>query len=85
MPQACYKHPMANLQVKDLPDELHERLRSCAARRGTTIREVVLAAVRHELEHERFLARVESREPVDLGTPIAELLKAEREEREGRL
>jgi plasmid stability protein len=76
---------MANLQVKDVPDELHERLRDCAARRGTTIREIVLEAVRHELEHERFLARLETRRAVDLGVPIVELLSEEREERERRL
>lgn len=76
---------MANLHVKDVPDELHERLRDCAARRGTTIREIVLEAVRHELEHERFLARLETRRAVDLGAPITELLSEEREERERRL
>ncbi|MFN2426771.1 MAG: hypothetical protein ABR587_10050 [Candidatus Binatia bacterium] len=76
---------MANLQVKDVPDELHERLRNCAARRGTTIRDVVLEAVRHELEHERFLAQLETRTSVELGAPIADLLRDEREERERRL
>jgi len=41
-------------------------------------------AVQHELEHERFLAELESREAVDLGVPAAELLREVREERERR-
>ena len=69
---------MSNLQVKNVPLELHRRLRGCARRRGTTIREVVLDAVRRELEHERFVKRLENREPVDLGASAAELLAEER-------
>jgi hypothetical protein len=72
---------MANLQVKDVPEGLHRRLRGCAKRRGTTIREVVLEAVRRELEHEQFLKQLEAREPVDLGVSAAELLRQERAER----
>ena len=72
---------MANLQVKDVPESLHRRLRGCAKRRGTTIREIVLEAVRRELEHERFLKQLGAREPVDLGVPAAELLRQERAER----
>lgn len=69
---------MANLQVKDVPAELHRRLRSSAKRRGTTIRELVLDAVRRELDHEHFLRRLADREPVDLGGSAADLLVAER-------
>ncbi len=72
---------MANIQVKDVPAELHRRLRSCARRRGTTIRDVVMDAIRRELEHERFLRRLAEREEVDLGVSAAELLVAERAER----
>ncbi len=72
---------MSNLQVKDIPADLHRRLRGCARRRGTTIREVVLEAVRRELEHERFLKRLAGREPVELGVKAAELLAEERAER----
>ena len=72
---------MANLQVKDVPDGLHRQLRSCARRRGTTIREIVLEAVRRELDHERFLKQLNARDPVDLGMSAAELLRQERAER----
>lgn len=73
---------MANIQVKGVPDEIHQRLRASAARRGQTIREVVLEAVRRELSHEEFLARLRQRPGVDLGRPAAELLREARAERE---
>lgn len=73
---------MANLQVKNVPEEIHERLRACAARRGQTLREVVLDAVRRELSHEEFLARLRQRPKTDLGRPAAQLLTEARAERE---
>lgn len=72
---------MANLQVKSVPEELHHRLRACAARRKQTIREIVLEAVERELSHEEFLARLRRRPKVDLGRPAAELLREARTER----
>jgi plasmid stability protein len=72
---------MANLQVKSVPDEIHQRLRDCAARRKQTIRDVVLEAVERELSHEEFLARLRSRPRVELGRPAAELLAEARAEK----
>jgi len=72
---------MANIQVKDVPAELHRRLRSCARRRGTTIRKVAMEAIRRELEIERFARRLADRDPVDMGVSAAELLVAERSDR----
>jgi plasmid stability protein len=82
MPPACYGHPMANLQVKNVPEPLHQKLRRCAKRRGQTVGEVVLEAVRRELSHEEFVARMRRRRPVDLGRPAAALLREARAERE---
>jgi plasmid stability protein len=72
---------MANLQVKGVPDEIHRRLRACAARRKQTIGDVVLEAVERELSHEEFLARLRQRPRVDLDRPAAELLQEARAER----
>jgi plasmid stability protein len=82
MLQACYRHAMGNLQVKNVPADLHRRLRRTARRRGTTLREIVLQAVARELSHEEFAARLRRRRPVDLGRPAAELLREERLGRE---
>jgi hypothetical protein len=73
---------MANLQVKNVPEETHQRLRRCARRRGQTLREVVLAAVERELSHEEFVARLQRRKPVKLGRSAASYLATARKERE---
>lgn len=40
---------MANLQVKNLPDDLHAALRSRAEREGTSLSELVTRLLRREL------------------------------------
>lgn len=73
---------MANLQVKDVPEELHRRLRRSARRRRTTMRELVLDAIQRELSHQEFVARLRRRRPVDLGRSAAEFLREARAERD---
>ena len=74
---------MANLQVKNLPEPLHRELRQCAARRGLTLRDLIVVAVERELAREKFLARLGGRAPVALGQPAARLLEEARRERDG--
>lgn len=73
---------MANIQVKNVPEELHRRLRRSARKRRATLREVVLAAIERQLSHEEFVSRLRRRPPVDLGRPAAEFLHEARAERE---
>ena len=73
---------MANLQVKNIPDELHERLRRHARERNCTISAVVLAAVERELSRSEWRERLAQRPRTDLGIPAANLLQAERAHRE---
>jgi hypothetical protein len=75
---------MGNIQVKNVPEEIHRRLRTCAKRRRQTLGEVVLEAVRRELSHEQFIARLHRRRPVDLGRPAADFLREARAERESK-
>lgn len=72
---------MANLQVKGVPDPLHRKLRMHAKRQGRTIRDLVLDAVRRELEREDFRARLMTRRPVELGRPAAASLDEVRSRR----
>ncbi len=72
---------MANLQVKDVPQALHKRIRAYAKRRGRTLREVVLEAIVRDLERDEFLVHLAKRKPVDLGRTAAETLEEVREER----
>lgn len=72
---------MANLQVKNVPESLHRKLRSYASRRGRTVRDVVLEAVARVLDADEFRARLARRAPVALGRPVARTLEEERAER----
>ncbi len=82
MLKACYWHAMANLQVKNVPESLHRKLRSLAKRRGRTVRDLVLDAVTREVDREEFRLRLTKREPVDLGRSAARTLDEVRAERE---
>jgi plasmid stability protein len=76
---------MSNLQVKNVPEALHRRIRAHAKRRGRTVRDFVLQAVVREVEREEFRARLAKRTPVDLGRPAARSLEEVRREREQEL
>ena len=76
---------MANLQVKNVPEGLHRKIRAYAKRRGRTVRDVVLQAVTKEIEHEDFRARLAKREPVELGGLAARTLEEVRTERQREL
>ena len=79
---ACYLHAMANLQVKDVPEDVHRRLRECARRRGKSLRELVLEALGKELSYDEFERRLQSRPRVRLSRPAGEVLAEVRSERE---
>ncbi len=76
---------MGNLQVKNVPEALHRKIRAYAKRRGRTVRDVVLEAVNREMEREEFRSRLARRQPVDLGRPAARSLEEIRAEREREL
>jgi len=73
---------MGHLQVKNVPDPVYRELQRCARRRGKTIRDVVLEAVRRELALEAFEARLQRRRAVDLSRPAADFLREARAERD---
>ena len=75
---ACYCHAMANLQVKNIPDELHERLRRHARANNCTIGSAVLTAVERELARSEWRGRLAQRPVTDLGVEAAVLLAEER-------
>ena len=74
MLRACYLHAMANLQVKDVPDDVHRRLRECARRRGKSLRGLVLEALGKELTYDEFQRQLQSRSRVRLSRPAGEVL-----------
>ena len=80
MLQASYHHAMANLQVKDVPENVHRRLRECARRRGKSLRELVLEALGKELSYDEFEMRLQGRSRVRLSRPAGEVLAEVRAE-----
>ena len=69
---------MANLQVKNIPDALHERLRCYARESNSTISAAALTAVERELARWEWKKRLVQRPKTDLGGKAAELLWEER-------
>ena len=69
---------MANLQVKNIPDTLHERLRRHARENDCTISAAVLIAVERELDRWEWRKRLAQRPRTDLGIDAAALLMEER-------
>lgn len=76
---------MANLQVRNMPEELHERLRRCAQQRNCSMSAVVLQALERELERSEWQERWESSPTFDLGISAADVLAEVRRERDEEL
>ncbi len=72
------------IQIRNVPDDLHRRLKSRAALEGKSLSEYLLAEIRVVAERptlEELRARLATREPVDPSPGPAEVLRAERDAR----
>ena len=74
---------MPNLQVRNIPDSLHERLRRHAGRSNCTITSIVLAAVERELDRREWQDHLAQRPRTELGVEAEALLAEERSLRDG--
>jgi len=72
------------LQIRNVPDDLHRKLKQRAARAGMSLSEYLLAEVRasaEQLTHEEMLERLRSRIPVTVSESPADAVRAERDSR----
>lgn len=80
---------MGSIQVKNAPDDLHERVRVRAAERSMTVRDYILDVVRRDLDRptlDTWLERVQGDPPTDLrADAVADMVRDGREEREAEL
>jgi plasmid stability protein len=80
---------MGAIQVKDVPEELHEALRRRAVAQGMTLADYVLDLIRRDLgvpSRREWFERLATREPVKLRPgEAAEMIRAERAEREAQI
>jgi hypothetical protein len=85
MPVACYLLGMANIQVKNIPDKLHNRLRRYAREQDCTLGEIVMEAIEREVARREWHKRFAGRPMTHLGISAAQLLEQERRQRESDL
>ena len=76
---------MANLQVRNVPESVHESLRRHARESNCTISFIVLTAVERELELREWQKSLACHSQTDLGISAADILAEERERRDAEL
>jgi antitoxin FitA len=81
--------PMGAIQVKDVPEELHEALRRRALEEGRSLADYVLDLIRRDLglpSRREWFERLATREPVDIAPGvIADEIRAARAERDAQI
>jgi antitoxin FitA len=86
---ACYNQDMANLQVKNVPEEMHEELRRRARERHMSVRDYVLDLIARDQKMttmREWLEGIARLDPVDTGgVTAAELIEQGRAERDAEL
>lgn len=79
----CYPGDMAvHLQIRDLPDELHQTLRQRATARGLSLRQYALKVLQEHCRQptvDEWLDGLSRLTPVSLSTPAAEAVRQARE------
>jgi hypothetical protein len=76
---------MANIQVKNIPEALHNKLRRYAREQEITIGEIVLEAIEREVARREWHKRFTSRPTTRLRSSAAQLLEQERRLRDSDL
>ncbi len=80
---------MSNIQLKNVPEAVHEELRRRAALRGASIRDYVLELIERDQAFpawEEWIEEVRRLPPLELGgESAADVVRAVRDEREGEL
>jgi hypothetical protein len=73
---------MANIQVKNIPEKLHNRLRRYAREQDCTLGEIILQAIEREVARREWRKRFSGRPTTHLSSSAAELLEQERRQRD---
>ncbi len=72
------------IQIRNVPDELHRKLKSRAALAGMSLSEYLLSQIRQVAEQptlEEMRARLESRPESTLSVSVADVIREERDRR----
>ena len=76
---------MANIQVKNIPEKLHNQLRRYAREQGRTLGEIILEAIEREVSRREWQKRFSGRPSTQLRLSAAQLLEEERRQRDNDL
>lgn len=85
---SCYRRGMGAIQVKNVPEDLHEALRQRAAREGMDLQSYLLRIIRRDLSlpsETEWLEELRTQPTVSGLPPAAEMLRANREDRNRQL
>lgn len=72
------------VQIRNVPDDLHRKLKQRAARAGMSLSEYLLSELRasaEQLTNEEMIERLKRLSPVTLPVPPADLIREERDSR----
>ena len=75
---------MAHIQIRNVPPQLHRRLKARAAEEGLTLSEYMLRRAERDAKVptlEEAVRKIRSRKLVHLKTPPAELIREDRDSR----
>lgn len=75
---------MKMIQIRNVPDDVHAELKARSAAAGMTLTDYLLRELTELAEHptlQDVLARIRSREPVEISESSADAVRAERESR----
>ena len=75
---------MPNLQVRNVPQDLHERLRDLAREKNCTMSSIVLSAIEREVKRLEFYKRMAQRPPTDPGIDAVTIIHEERERNDAK-
>ena len=72
------------VQIRNVPDDLHRRLKSRAATAGMSLSDYLLRELDHVASRptwDEIEARLKQRVPIEPSEPVADLIRAERDSR----
>ncbi len=75
---------MKNLQIRNVPDDVHRRLKARAAEEGSSLSDLALAELLRSLERptrRELMERLAQRDRVDVPGGVAAAVRAERDAR----
>jgi antitoxin FitA len=79
---------MGHIQVRNVPDDIHRKLKARAAEAGISLSEYLKREISTMVEKPTLadvVERIRSRELYDLDVDVAEIIKDEREQRDREL